>query len=1369
MYSKNDKIHHMRTKSRATPCEQLAFQNKKERAGHAGNQFHARWAARQCLDLLNPSSKLSAIGIEGVPDSKGSDKIDATLYFQGSEVDEIHYQFKHSLELATQVESLSDILPTLDGFFDYYKESLSKGKTCRFVFYTNRTISPNVVKAIGELINEDPHPSKTAKDLLRHFNSGSSSQTFKSFLRLLKLQGDAENSEQQKRLIGIELLDILAEPPEASTISHIIELVNEHMSTASSPITLPDVLQRINETANPSDLFPAPPDYEPKSEWIKQESFNEIVRTIRQSKAPVIIHAEGGAGKSVFLRQLNDVFGKTDTAIIYDCFGAGKYRNPIFPRHPHRIALVQINNDLADKGLCPYLVTRSTDSFDSITRRFISNLQNAASLATKSERHIFILIDAADNAMKMEDEDSKTRCFVRDIFALPLISNVHFILSSRTENLATLAAPDDKSLKIPLPLFSIDETKLLLNRKFKPVSDAQYDLVQKRTRGNPRILNYYTEQASSFSELIKNLVKKHDASSDEIIHHQLKQTLCKLRPLLSKHDNLNLDKFCQLFSVLPPNIPLKFLSQVCGLTTSSITSFVSDMQPAFWISDDALRFRDEPTETFFIKNFAITTGNLDELIAQTKQLSTSQPYAANLLPRLLYRRGSKEELYNLASSDLCLPQATITEERQVKTERLDYAVRIALQGQEYPQAFQLICRLEHVKSALDAQDTLLANNLPLYNAIEDNARKTADAWSHRFSSHWAGSENLCAAAILSSIASETPEAILHAHRSEDWIHAHISNRKKRQKNKFVRHENEIQVGDLFPLIYTIWKARGLKSAISYINTAWDGQGVRFTLYKYLIKTLLHFGTTADLRAFETAIDKNAVAALALCTATYHTFYSPNKATVQLALDAPDDELACAGTDEMLDLVTLAIRLKLTIASLTKILKSLSSQVIFRSWCRTIDENRNYYRFVVLMARLNKTFPLDYDKLIEREQSSHPAHVITKNDRDKKRFNDVIALYKAILQCELSPTSDNIKNLNSVHKSSDYPYDNYDCFYKEKNIAYLTALLRKKNLDGAECEDLPQVIPVQDGATNLNLSHMLDLIGEDEDNKIQLLSRELDKRIDAAQDHEPGFSLAECMIDIATRMLRLNKSDAACFYNKSLKSIANFGDDLQRRWEALHAIFTHASSSVRITQQQSFEYARCVDFVATNNASPQEIDIRAAFTSLINANPAAALAQFGRWTDRGLHDLPESLSSILCTLTRQNHVAPYMAWCFRSLINIRSQSRLLEYCLANETSPKLRKQFITEFKSAVSKELLDDDFSDQIAALENQFIKNIPQDIRQFNSSFHEDIKKIISETTYNDYDNTIQQFLSSEKDLYRIADFINSIPTSWWQKPALRA
>ena len=67
------------------------------RGSNTGDAFHELWAVRQALKLLDPSSKLTAITVEGVPDkAKASDVfswdgVDCTLLFGGENLADSEY------------------------------------------------------------------------------------------------------------------------------------------------------------------------------------------------------------------------------------------------------------------------------------------------------------------------------------------------------------------------------------------------------------------------------------------------------------------------------------------------------------------------------------------------------------------------------------------------------------------------------------------------------------------------------------------------------------------------------------------------------------------------------------------------------------------------------------------------------------------------------------------------------------------------------------------------------------------------------------------------------------------------------------------------------------------------------------------------------------------------------------------------------------------------------------------------------------------------------------------------------------------------------------------------------------------------------
>src|ERR1700731_906828 len=95
-------------------------ENKLVRYSRAGDKFHYRWAARQCLRMINPLSPVRCITIEGSKESKtaGEYVIDVAEYSlaptEGESV--AYYQLKHSTTRTKIAFSISEVKATLRGF-----------------------------------------------------------------------------------------------------------------------------------------------------------------------------------------------------------------------------------------------------------------------------------------------------------------------------------------------------------------------------------------------------------------------------------------------------------------------------------------------------------------------------------------------------------------------------------------------------------------------------------------------------------------------------------------------------------------------------------------------------------------------------------------------------------------------------------------------------------------------------------------------------------------------------------------------------------------------------------------------------------------------------------------------------------------------------------------------------------------------------------------------------------------------------------------------------------------------------------------------------------------------------------------------------
>ncbi len=99
----------------------------------AGDVFHYRWAARRCLRLIQPSSHLESVVIEGSKQKKkaGEYVIDVSEYYnQTSSIKRIdYYQLKHTTVNARNQGTpfqLSDLKDTIVGFAERFRQHLKE-------------------------------------------------------------------------------------------------------------------------------------------------------------------------------------------------------------------------------------------------------------------------------------------------------------------------------------------------------------------------------------------------------------------------------------------------------------------------------------------------------------------------------------------------------------------------------------------------------------------------------------------------------------------------------------------------------------------------------------------------------------------------------------------------------------------------------------------------------------------------------------------------------------------------------------------------------------------------------------------------------------------------------------------------------------------------------------------------------------------------------------------------------------------------------------------------------------------------------------------------------------------------------------------
>jgi hypothetical protein len=667
------------------------------RYSRAGDVFHYRWAARRCLSMINPNSKIKNIVIEGSnePDLLGEYVMDVTEYSEsvkGSNEDIAYFQFKHTTTKDDQCFQPNELEKTIKGFAERFLEHKNNPKTnlgsVKFSIITNHLINNHFKQDILK-IGTGRNTSNKNKTKLEKYTSliGQDLQEFCAALELIDSEGNYAN---QKYELQLEMSEFFAGKIEHTELNDIIALIQEKVLPDSDGKIYPeDILNRFHVRSK-QELFPAPAEFEILDSPIQREQHTELLNCIIQNSNPIIIHAAGGVGKSVASRQLANSLLNGSVGIVYDSFGNGTYRNRSKSRHRYHDALVQIVNELAMLGLCAPLIPRTTDLDDALLKTFLNRIKDAGgSLQQANENSLLVIfIDAADNAEMAAAEFSES-CFVKYLLRETVPDNCRIVALCRTERIGLLE-PKSNVQKIELLPFSETETFDFLRQSFPHANTFDANELHRLTAGNPRVqANAISfNKNKSIAEVLSSLGSLGSTVDDQIAA-QLNQAINNLKENHTKVFQSQIDAICLGLANLQPFIPIEVLATAAEVDIATIRSFIADLGRPLWLTDSFVQFRDEPTETWFREKFSATPEQLADYVNRLKPLATKFPYVAEVLPSLLLQSNNYEQLVKLALSDALLPEDSPIDKRNIRVYRLQFAFKAALKQKNYADAAKL--------------------------------------------------------------------------------------------------------------------------------------------------------------------------------------------------------------------------------------------------------------------------------------------------------------------------------------------------------------------------------------------------------------------------------------------------------------------------------------------------------------------------------------------------------------------------------------------------------------------------------------------------------------------------------------------------------
>ncbi|SNY25779.1 ATP-binding protein [Paractinoplanes atraurantiacus] len=842
------------------------------RASRDGDQFHYYWAARQSLSLLVPGTSLVAIAIEGASDREfpvgqrvvaGEQIIDIAEYY-GSEhladADKVVYrQLKHSTVRRAEPWRLSGLRRTLCGFADRYKalndDTISVLDKVRFKLVTNRPVDEQFNETVQDLAQNRKPRHQVQMDLLRRYIQIHDDSDASKFAQLL----DLGTPEIDLGALRLEYENGVAEflPGMRGDASlRLKETVSQRATSLAidSTIRREDVLIALGATED--QLFPAPPLLTPVLNPVARKQFHKISAHIVHAEKPVIVHAPGGVGKSVLAGSLQQLLPGGSVCVVYDCFGAGRYRRMSGPRHEHRQALVQIVNEIAGRRLCQPLVPSPTATASDYTAAFRDRIQKSAAAlrAASPDAVLVIAIDAADNAV-MAAKDFNSGSFVPDLLAEDeMPGNVRLAVFARTERVDLLDPPPE-AMKVEITGFSLQETAEHVRMKFADAKDLDISEFHRLTFGNPRVQAQVLGEATSVEECLRLLASSNTIDAAGTLDAVIANSVDKIR-YEQKLKLSEVDSICESLAALRPQIPINFMAELCSLPIETIHSFVSDLGRPLLIDGDSIQFRDEPTETWFRKNHRPTSAKLTSFLLRLEPLAEKYTYAAACLPQLLWEAGQFAKLVQLAVNGSALPKSNELERAEIEQQRLQFAVKSAAKRNMKVEVAKLALKAGSLSLGEARRRTLIRNNTHIAGEVL-NGQIVDDLLARRaLAVNWPGSNLAYEGCMLSFASGQLDIARSRLRSAIDWMVGWS------RLPEDVKDDNHISDDDIAQVALGLVNTDGPGAAVAFLSR-WRPATVAYRAGTIVGSRLIEANRLESLDSFVVAAEGNALLQLGI--------------------------------------------------------------------------------------------------------------------------------------------------------------------------------------------------------------------------------------------------------------------------------------------------------------------------------------------------------------------------------------------------------------------------------------------------------------------------------------------------------------------------
>lgn len=671
------------------------------RGSNAGDQFHELWALEQVLGLLDPTKGLTSVTVEGVAaertglagDEPHWDGVDCALYFGGATLETARRvefaQLKYSsdpdrpwsiarLSASSAKTGNNSVLRRLAEDFREARARMQPGAELKLRLISNQQIADTALRVFQAGASGGPIPKEVQEDLAAVAKAtGLDRGDLPSFLTALDVSecGTASRFSQRERLILA--VAKLIEDNAASDVAELRQRVRELMlpERHRERATFEMVLSWF-DIADRSGLFPCPQATVAVEKPIMRRVAKEVAQAITAGARLICLYGPAGCGKTTAVKLLSGLLPEGSCLVLFDCYGAGRYRFSDDRRHLPENAFLQIANDLALQLRTPFLMARGGRQPIDV-RRLVKRVTDAASVidAAQPGALLVLAVDAADNAVTAANRDSSGEpCFVHDMCTADLHGlppNVHLVLSSRTARVESLRLSRD-AVKIESPPFSPAETAEYVRGIWPQATDMWIEQFHQLSNGIPRVQDYAVKMAGVNQSKALDALRPGGKQLKEVLRGQFVEALSKIG-----QEGL-FDSVIAGLATLPPPIPANHLAAVAGTSVDLVNDCVRDLYPGLRVEGDGIFIADEDFEDFIKAEAQPNLVAIQRVVADHfSRQHRSDGYAATHVADALITAGRGADLLPMIEGDPTLQViADPIVRREVQLRRLKLALKV---------------------------------------------------------------------------------------------------------------------------------------------------------------------------------------------------------------------------------------------------------------------------------------------------------------------------------------------------------------------------------------------------------------------------------------------------------------------------------------------------------------------------------------------------------------------------------------------------------------------------------------------------------------------------------------------------------------------